>query len=106
MAQAYGAKMTAPGLCIAANTGSMLPVLKGGEFFAVQVADFAKVQVGQVIVYYWPSRQINVVHRIVAIKDTPRGRAVFCKGDSNPLRDPISVTDAEFVGVAVLPPVR
>lgn len=95
--------MAVPGLGIAANTGSMFPTLKGGEIYAVLPAAFNSLKVGDVIVYYWPQRHLNVIHRIVAIRQSAHGRALVCKGDANSIRDPLMVTEAEFVGIAELP---
>lgn len=94
--------MTVPGRAIATATGSMLPTLRAGDVYPVIPFEFARVRPSMVIVYFWPAKGINVVHRVIAIRATHSGRALVCRGDANRERDPLWVTEDEFVGLAML----
>ncbi len=77
---------------------SMLPRFKAGQTVLVRPCDFRFVQVGQPIVMFEEARRINVLHDVIAIRETPNGRGLVTKGTSNADRDPHITTKENFVG--------
>jgi signal peptidase I len=77
-------------------SGSMRPLLKGGDELLVTVVPFEQVRAGMVVVY-WPHwKHCPVVHLVVG--EAPGG--FRCKGIDNPDMDPEPMTAATFIGVA------
>ena len=64
-------------------SGSMVPVLKVGDVVLVQPIAYSNVKVGDIIIYYEPALNVDIVHRVVAV--TPQG--LITKGDANPRAD-------------------
>lgn len=85
------------------KTGSMLPLLQGGEY-AVLVDDWPGVKVGKIIAYAVqagssPPIGSRLVHRVFEMKD---GAAIM-KGDTpgQPVEDWDPVTKANYIGTLV-----
>ena len=75
-------------------SGSMAPLLKGGDELLVTVVPFEQVRVGMVV-FYWPHwKPCPVVHLVIA--QTKRG--FICKGIDNRDADPEPMTAATFIG--------
>jgi signal peptidase len=65
-------------------TGSMEPVLPVGSIIVLVPAAAGELSVGDIITFQRPDRSDQMVtHRIVAIEDTPTGKAFVTKGDAN-----------------------
>ena len=96
----------APGYGIVSFTGSMKPTFQGGEIFGIAKWPFEDVQVGEIIVVWWEGLQINVVHRVIAIRHDRDGKVVglVTKGDANMSRDHVICTKENFVGLVIWPP--
>jgi hypothetical protein len=78
-------------------TGSMKPLLQGGEW-AVTVAAYDKIQLGQVLVYKAPYNQSPIIHRAVQ-KDKD---GWLMSGDSSPISESwFRVTPESYIGTAI-----
>ncbi len=77
---------------------SMLPMFRAGQFVSIRPCMFALVLIGQPIVWFEDARKINVLHSVIAIRQTAKGRGLVTKGLANAERDPYVVTKANFVG--------
>lgn len=65
-------------------TGSMAPAIPTGSLVVVTRVAAAEVGVGDVITFHHPQRpQEYVTHRVVAVEQSPAGRALTTKGDAN-----------------------
>ncbi len=82
---------------------SMLPYFRAGSFVFIQPCEFRLVSVGQPIVYFESARRINVLHTVVAVRETKNGRGLVTKGAANLERDPHLATKENFVGCVELP---
>lgn len=86
-------------LMFTSNTGSMEPLIHGGDLLVVEPVAFDALYVGQVIIYYaeWqPSDAPPVCHRIVA-KDK---LGLVMAGDHNAHSEPhYRVTERTYVGL-------
>lgn len=82
-----------------AFTGSMRPVLRGGERVLVVPCRMAEVQVGDVIDYYDARREMHICHRVIGRTVTLWGApALLVKGDHNAERDRVLVTAENLTG--------
>ncbi len=77
---------------------SMLPMFTAGQVVFVYPCEFDLVLIGQPIVWFEEARQINVLHSVIAIRQTAKGRGLVTKGIANTERDPHLATKANFVG--------
>jgi len=79
-------------------SGSMKPVLMGGERVDVTVVPFDQIEVGQMVVF-WPCwKRTPVIH--LAIRHEKRG--IVTKGIDNRDEDPGYMTADNFIGTAVI----
>ena len=81
------------------STGpSMNPTLKPGDGLDLYTyTDPAEMRVGDVIVYPHPFRTIDVVHRIIEIRDD----GVITRGDNNNKIDPYTVQFDDIIGKVI-----
>lgn len=88
-----------------AYTGSMYPALKGGETLSVNRAvPFESLKIGDVIVWRWEAKGLNVLHRVIRTGRAGNGQFyVTTKGDANRDEDAFSVTAAEYRGWVQMP---
>lgn len=93
-------RLVAPAFTYVADTGSMRPVIVGGEQLLITACDIADVRRGDLIVSWWPAKQLNVLHRVVKVRNTSTGIGLVTKGDANPERDTAITTAATFIGCA------
>ena len=91
----------APVLCAVSNTGSMRPVLAGGELVLVVSRPIGEVRRGQVVVFSRGAALI--IHRVIARGEVDGETWLATKGDANEVRDSGRVTASEFVVVVALP---
>lgn len=81
-----------------AHTGSMEPLLKGGEWI-VAVADYPSIQKGQILVYQAPYNKNPLLHRAVE-KDH---LGWIMSGDSAPHTESwFRVTPESYIGTAII----
>lgn len=65
-------------------TGSMAPAIPTGSLIVVTKVAASDVGVGDIITFHHPQRpQDYVTHRVVAVEESPAGRALTTKGDAN-----------------------
>lgn len=77
-----------PGVVSAGYTRSMEPVLYGGELIYVSPIAIKDVVPGMWVEFYWPSRQINVLHVCAANRVAGDGaRYLLTRGIANWGRD-------------------
>lgn len=78
----------------------MEPAIHRGACFFVRPIDIEDVKRGDIVTVYWPGLNMNVVHRVVALRYGANGRviALETKGDANIERDRFIATAAELVG--------
>lgn len=67
---------------MAVVSNSMVPVFSKGDLIVVKGKECSEIEVGDIIVYNNPIRQIPIVHRIVEIKGESV-RTFVTKGDNN-----------------------
>ncbi len=80
------------------NTGSMKPLLQGGEY-VVTVSKFDEIEVGQILVYHASYNKNPIIHR-AALKDK---HGWLMSGDSSRLSESWSrVTIDNYLGTAVV----
>lgn len=78
-------------------TGSMKPLLQGGEW-VVTAAAYNQIQLGQVLVYKAPYNQSPIIHRAVQ-KDKD---GWLMSGDSSPISESwFRVTPESYIGTAI-----
>ena len=78
-------------------TGSMKPLLQGGEW-VVTAAAYNQIQLGQVLVYKAPYNQSPIIHRAVQ-KDN---YGWLMSGDSSPISESwFRVTPESYIGTAI-----
>lgn len=94
-------RLTAPVLMRVSHTGSMRPLLKGGELVAVSKQEFATLKVGDLVIIWYEGRQLHVIHQIIERRATLFGLGYATKGLSNPERDRVILTADNYVGTAV-----
>lgn len=76
-------------------TGSMEPLIHGGDYLVIAYTPFAELQVGQVVVLKY--NEARVVHRIEA----QIGDGWITSGDSNPRIDREVMTRDHYIGTVV-----
>jgi signal peptidase I len=77
-------------------TGSMSPAIPTGSLVVVTQVAASEVGVGDVITFHHPQRpQEYVTHRVVAVEQSPAGRALTTKGDANAQPDAWKVVATE-----------
>lgn len=78
----YALQTEKPIMAVVSN--SMVPVFSKGDLIVVKGMDCRDVEVGDIIVYLNPIRQIPIVHRVVEIDDDDLSSPTFTtKGDNN-----------------------
>ena len=84
-------------------SGSMLPSIQINSISILHECDFNSIEVGDVIMYYNPYREINITHRVVDIQYNADGNAesFVTRGDANDTSDGIAVTPDLFRGELV-----
>lgn len=76
-------------------TGSMEPNIHAGSLVVVkEETSYSDIEVGDVIVYKHPYKDMNVIHRVINITE----EGIFTKGDANPVEDGICITEDMFIG--------
>ncbi len=83
---------------MAVVSGSMEPTLNIGDLVIIKKVNPDKIEVGNIVVYYDPYKNIRVVHRVVKIDNIDGKRYFITKGDNN-LTNPLPDQD---VGIAPL----
>jgi signal peptidase len=77
-------------------TGSMAPAIPTGSLVVVTQIAASEVSVGDVITFHHPQRpQEYVTHRVIAVEESPAGRALTTKGDANAQPDAWKVVATE-----------
>jgi hypothetical protein len=80
-------------------TGSMLPLLKGGEILRVECVPFGELHKGQIVLAWWKSRHLFVCHRLT--HQWPDG-SWTTEGDNKRCRpDEIPLTPDSYRGVVI-----
>jgi len=97
-------RLVAPTFTYVADTGSMRPKIIGGEGVIITRAMISDVSRGDLIVSWWEAKEMNVLHRVVKIRNTALGIGLVTKGDANPERDVFITTAESFVGLAYIIP--
>ncbi len=88
------------------TTGSMKPLLVGGETLDVLPIPFERVQEGYVIHIYDVAHDLNYIHLVVRILRAANGGLYFItKGINNRNVDLIHVTEAEYRGTVDMSPI-
>lgn len=78
----YALQTEKPIMAVVSN--SMVPVFAKGDLIVVKGMGCREIEVGDIIVYHNPIRQIPIVHRVVEIDDEDPNNPVFTtKGDNN-----------------------
>ena len=72
---------------MAVVSDSMVPTLNKGDIVVVKGVPASDIKVGDIIVYYNPYRNIDVVHRVVGIEIVDGKKYFITKGDNNPYAD-------------------
>lgn len=68
-------------------SGSMLPAFQRGDILFLDNRD-PVVNVGEVVVFKMPHRDIPIVHRVISVHDRPDGtQDMLTKGDNNSVDD-------------------
>jgi len=81
-------------------TGSMAPVINIGDVVIIKEVPGEQVQVGDIILF--PLGEMQVVHRVIKVKQTD-GRKVFVtKGDANYSPDAGVVLPGNVLGKVIL----
>lgn len=103
----FGAAIYLTGIRIhVVQSPSMRPSVPPNAVVAVRPTRVDNVKVGDVISFADPNTSgRTILHRVVAVTDTNRGRVLRTKGDANPAPDHFAVSDLELHGrsVAVVP---
>jgi signal peptidase len=82
--QGLGYALQADKPIMAVVSNSMVPIFYRGDLIVVKGIDCEDIEVGDIIVYNNPIRQIPIVHRVIEIDDDPQGiRTLITKGDNN-----------------------
>ncbi|HDH28930.1 MAG TPA: signal peptidase I [Euryarchaeota archaeon] len=82
--QGLGMALQAEKPIMAVVSNSMVPVFSKGDLIVVKGLECEKIEVGDIIVYLNPQRNIPIVHRVVEIDYDSQGDPVFTtKGDNN-----------------------
>ena len=82
-------------------TGSMEPSLVPGDIVVTAPVDPSEVRVGDVVAWVDPERRIVVIHRVVEVREGPRGLVFVTKGDANEVPDD-PFGERQLVGRVVL----
>jgi signal peptidase I len=93
-------RLVAPTFTYVAHTGSMAPGIRGGEGVAITDCLISDVQRGDLIVSWWAAKELNVLHRVIKVRNTATGIGLVTKGDANPVRDTFMTTVENFIGCA------
>jgi signal peptidase len=92
---------------MAVVSNSMVPVFYRGDLIVVKGVDSQDIEVGDIIVYQNPLRDIPVVHRVVEIVEHDAGDRYFItKGDNNPHTDQESGISGPVTGNLIKGEVR
>ena len=83
------------------TSNSMYPTLRKGDLLLVVKADPTKLRVGDIIVFKAPWRDSYIVHRIIAIENSPHGIVFYTKGDNNAVPDPGYRTVDDIYGMVI-----
>ena len=83
-------------------SGSMLPTLQINALCIVKTEVIENIEVGDIIVYYEPTRKINIIHRVIEDGFESGERYLVTKGDNNALEDTLHTTEDSLVGKVVL----
>lgn len=97
-------RLVAPTFTYVADTGSMRPRIVGGEGVIITRSLISDVSRGDLIISWWAAKEMNVLHRVVKVRNTVRGIGLVTKGDANPERDVFVTTAESFVGLAYIIP--
>ncbi len=82
--QGLGMALQAEKPIMAVVSNSMVPVFSRGDLIVVKGLECGKIEVGDIIVYHNPKRNIPIVHRVVEIDSDSQGEVLFTtKGDNN-----------------------
>jgi signal peptidase len=96
--QGLGMALQAEKPIMAVVSNSMVPVFSKGDLIVVKGLECEKIEVGDIIVYNNPQRNIPIVHRVVELDYDSQGDSLFTtKGDNNGHTDQSS---------GISPPVR
>jgi signal peptidase I len=78
----------------------MQPGIRGGEGVSITACALDSVKRGDLIVSWWAAKEMNVLHRVVKVRNTSTGIGLVTKGDANLVRDSFITTAESFVGCA------
>ncbi len=80
-------------------SGSMEPAIQINSISILEYCDIDRIDVGDVVMYRHPSLNINITHRCIEKGEYASGETyLVVKGDANPVRDNIDITDDMVVG--------
>lgn len=91
----YAEKTNIPWLVSIADTGSMEPVLTGGDLYVMMPVKWVDVREGMIVVFKCDWAKTWVVHRVMS---KSRWRAIT-KGDANQARDPGYLRPENLIGL-------
>lgn len=74
-------------------TGSMRPMFNERAFLVLEPVKYDELQVGDIVTYWHPTRQISIVHRIME----KRAGGYWTKGDYNDRPDDVYITPQTHV---------
>ncbi len=77
---------------------SMLPMFTAGQVVFVYPCDFKLISASRAVVIFEAARQINILHWVLAVRETANGRALVLIGLNNMERDPHLGDALNFVG--------
>lgn len=80
-------------------TGSMFPVLRGGESIAVLPAKFETLRPGQIVIVWPHDSQVPICHRLKRYIRTASATGWVLQGDNRKEPDHEIMTPETFVGV-------
>lgn len=92
-AMAVAAQVQGATVCTVQPMGSMRPMFNERAFLVSEPVQYADLQVGDIVTYWHPTRQVSIVHRILE----KRSGGFWTKGDYNDRPDDIYVTPRSHV---------
>lgn len=92
-ATAVAAQVPGATVCSVLPTGSMRPMFNERAFLVLEPVKYDELQVGDIITYWHPTRQVSIVHRILE----KRAGGYWTKGDYNDRPDDTYVTPRTHV---------
>jgi signal peptidase I len=92
-AMAVAAQVPGATVCTVQPTGSMRPMFNERAFLVSEPVKYDELQVGDIVTYWHPARNVSIVHRILEKKSG----GFWTKGDYNDRPDDIYLTPRSHV---------